>query len=328
MNKKSQKILFFVFVVLVLSSLRTQGVWGAPPPDPYQQRPDIFPCSVCTVDRDGNGVIDLSDENPVTRMVKQTRTASFRLAVIPGCNPGTIPSDINQYLIPEAANVGLTLIRNDTKYDFTVYISCGNVQIRKCGSINVFCLNGNLEGTVGYPYSCDVYLSDVLSGWTLGSRVGIPLHEIVGHCIATWNEQYATCGASCNFASTPGLLDFMNTGDLSRQGFTDSPRGRWERTMWSLAVDCGSGETYWDTCANLWTFSARTCPIGDGTFACKWNPQPGPYGQWVGPDGVVLWDGCDPNWQGRHSPYKALWMGVGRDFFDDLRGFRTTAPAC
>lgn len=312
------------FCVGKASAALPPGCIGAVPPcDPHQEREDIFPCPGCVIaDKDGNGVANMQDLNPTTLKAKATRAIAYRVELRPGCSAGTVPSDLdamNRHVA--AAGIGLALSRNDAASDLKVKISCGLEQINKCGGVNVFCLPD------GFPYNTDVYLSDVLSGWDAGSKLGIPLHEIVGHAIGTWNEQYAACGASCGFASTSGLSDYMNTGPLSRHGFTTSELNRWERTMWRLTIDCGSGDPYYDICDSSWHFSAQTCPVGDGTYECRWSPSPAPYGRWLKGD-VVLWDICDPGWQGRHTPFKAGWMHVGDDIFDDAGQFRTYAPAC
>jgi hypothetical protein len=296
-------------------------VVAAPPPSPYQQRPDIFPCDGCRIaDMDGNGVGDMQDLNPTTLKAKATRAIAYRVVLRPGCSAGSIPTDLaamNAHV--QDVGLGLTLTRTDAAPDFNVYISCGLEQISKCGGVNVFCLPD------GFPYDTDVYLSDVLSGWEAGSRLGIPLHEIVGHAIGTWNEQYAICGASCGFASTPNQRDIMNTGPLSRHGIEQVELDRWERTMWSLAPSC-IGDPCWDGAS--WQFSAAACPITDGV-ACSWSPSPAPYGTWYGPDGVALWDGCDPRWNGRHTTLaEPGWFHVGQGLYVDRLGYWTYAPAC
>lgn len=264
-------------LVILISSLA--GVWAglcitepvraeAPPPSSAQQRPDIFPCNGCVIqDADGDGDGDMQDLNPTNRKAKQTRSLTYRVRLISGCNYGNYDAILSQMQAEASSKVGLTLARNDTFYDFTVYISCGLVQINKCGSVNVFCLPD------GFPYNTDVYMSDVLSGWDAGSQKGISLHEIVGHAAGTWNEQYQACGSSCGFAPTPNLRSFMNTGSLSRIGIEADDCGRWMRTMWQdvpcaalygyaetdctgETVDHGNGLTAtWDTCLNVWVFS-------------------------------------------------------------------------
>lgn len=219
----------FILGVLVTLFLTGHLEAAPPPPSPAQVRPDIFPCAGCvSVDLDGDGDRDLQDINPTTRKAKATRSIAYRVVVLSGCNAGRMPADLEAMNIHTQESVGLNIVRNDAAYDFTVYVSCGLTQINKCGSVNVFCLPD------GFPGNTDVYMSDVLSNYDAGSRLGIPLHEIAGHAVGTWNEQYATCGSSCGFAPTPNLRDFMNTGALARHGFEAIELGRWERTMWTL----------------------------------------------------------------------------------------------
>lgn len=295
-----------------------------PPCDAAQQRPDIFPCDGCNIqDRDGDGLANMQDLNPTTLKAKATRAIAYRVQLMPGCSAGTILGDLtamNQHVAD--AGLGLQLSRNDAAADFTVKIDCGLEQISKCGGINVFCLPD------GFPYNTDVYLSDVLSGWEAGSRLGIPLHEIVGHAIGTWNEQYASCGASCGFASTPGLRDVMNTGPQSRHGIEAGELARWCRTMWCGAPAC-AGDPCWDGAA--WQFSPSTCPIDDALtpYACSWVPGPNQYGRWFGPNGELLWENCDPSWNGRHTSLREPgWYHVGQGFYIDRLGAWTYAPAC
>ncbi len=297
----------------------------APPPSSAQQRPDIFPCNGCNIqDRDGNGVGDMQDLNPLTLKAKQTRSVSYRLKLISGCNMGSYPSIMERYESHVLEEFGLTAVRNDSIYDHTVYISCGLVQINKCGSVNVFCLPD------GFPYNGDVYMSDVLSGWDAGSQIGITCHEICGHATASWNEQYQVCGASCNFASTPGLSDFMNTGPLARHGVEAIECARWMRTMWAdppcavkygfitpdcsgPTVDWGNGVTAtWNGCTGLWYAS--------NGFA--YEPA---TGYWY--DNGVAWSPCT-SWGGRDSPTWGLSVYGGQSVFLHSWGRWATAPSC
>lgn len=75
-----------------------------------------------------------------------------------------------------------------------------------------------------------------------------------------------------------------------------------------------------------WNFAK--CPIAEGV-SCSWSPSPAPYGIWIGPDGVVLWDACDPTWNGRHTPLaEPGWFHVGQGFIPDRLRYWTYAPAC
>ena len=114
--------------------------------------------------------------------------------------------------------------------------------------------------------------------------------------------------------------------------FTDYDLDRCQETIGrNLRVQCGgAGDLYWDPClpdGGEWVFSAAACPVLEGQ-PCTWSPLPAPYGRWFGPNRELLWDDCDPRWNGRHSPYKTGWMSAGESIFDDHRLFRLIAPAC
>ncbi len=276
-----KRLCILYLIVGMLATVATVSVLAAP--DPAQQRPDIFPCDGCSIqDRDGNGIANMQDLNPVTLKSKAQRTTSYRLLTMPGCTSGTVPQDLVRVSQQARDNVGFELVRNDASYDFTVRINCGSEQIRYCGAVTVFCLGR------GFPYNDDVEISDIISTYYPDSRLGILLHEIMGHAVGTWNEQYASCGASCGFQSTPNLYDFMNTGPNSRHGYSTSELGRWERTMYSLTQatqtpDCAgpidtSWGGQWNTCDQLWH--------GPDSFPWNFNPA---KNEWTDRQGVSEW---------------------------------------
>ena len=256
----------------------------APPVRPEQPRPDVFPCVGCQIaDRDGDGDGDLQDLNPTNLKAKRTHAIAYRVELKSGCVAGTMPADLERMNTVEAPKVGLTLRRNDTTYDFKVYISCGILHVQKCGGVNVFCLPDN------FPYNTDVYMSDVLSNWDLGSRIGIPNHEVICHAVATCGEQYALCGASCGFASSPNWIDFMNTGPQSRVGFTINTCERWYRIMWPIDVNA---------CAGLPPVVQEPPPpvvVQPPSYAPEcWSTNPIHY---------------DPAWAGRWNFCGQVWVG-------------------
>lgn len=321
-------IAFLIAVAYYAVSLSAAEA-DAPPPVPQQQRPDIFPCVGCVItDRDADGDADMQDLNPVTRMVKQTRSATYRVVLVPGCNYGQYDQILWHLNNIEAPKVGLTLTINQNAYDFTMYISCGLLQVNKCGSINVFCLPD------GFPYNCDIYMSDVLSNFDTGSKQGIPIHELIGHCLGTWGEQYQACGSSCGFASTPNLYDVMNTGPLSRHGIEAGECGRWLRTMYGnipCAVTYGYEEPPPPDC------SGPSFVNADGV-TYTWNPC---LGRWVGSNGIdydpatgdlwyygiLMWAPCDPGGY-RWNHYMGMVMPPGHTFYRPELGYWNTTPAC
>lgn len=271
----------------------------AVPPRPEQPRPDLFSCGTFTCDR----------YNPVTIKAKQTRTVAYRVVVEPGCTAGIIPQELARMNAHVIDSVRLNLARNDAAPDFTVHINCGSEQIRLCGSVNTYCLNR------GYPYVADVDISDVLSTYFPESRLSILLHEILGHAVGSWNEQYATCGASCNFAASQGWRDFMNTGPDSRHGIEAIEFERWERTMFPVVADCGgAGDPYWDACVSRWRFSN----------GWSWEPS---TGVWWNPQDKPEFTACNQD-RLRWNIQVAVWVPERQGFFDPQRGFWSFAGAC
>jgi hypothetical protein len=198
---------------------------------PGQPHPDIFQVA---------GISNLQDFNPLGQKVKSTQTARYRVIVMPACSVGTMLDDIVKLVLHAKEKVGVTYIRDDVNPDHIIRINCGNDQIRICGSLNTFCLGR------GFPGVTDVDMSDILSSYPEATRLSIFCHEVCGHAWGTWNEQYCKgqetgqyppghpCFQLTRFSSTPNWPDFMNTGALSRHGFTDLEVERWERTMYAL----------------------------------------------------------------------------------------------
>ena len=281
----------FVFCATLL--LLSRYAEAAPPPDPAQQRPDIFPCTGC----------DMQLLNPVTVKSKAVRVVNYRLLTMPGCSTGTVPIDMVR-VEQQAQLVNFTLNRNDTAYDMTVRINCGSEQIRYCGAVTTFCLGR------GFPYNPDVEISDIISTYYPDSRMAILLHEIMGHAVGSWNEQYALCGASCGFAATPGFRDFMNTGPDSRHGFESSELGRWERVMYPLTVECVDNPC-WD--GARWVFN-------DGN---AYEPATGDW--WL--NGKREWSACNKDFL-RWNYQLQVWAPPKTTIYEPVRGYWSSAGAC
>lgn len=269
-------------------------------PSVNQPHPDIFPC--------GNNC-NMQLLNPLTVKAKALRTANYRLVTQPSCISGTIPQDmarLEQHMMEEVA---FRLVRNDVGYDFTVRINCGNDHIRICGSIYIFCLGR------GFPYNPDVDLSDILSSYQVETRLSIPLHEVAGHAIATWNEQYClgsegsgVCAGQPQFNPAPNWPDFMNTGVLSRHGFTDLEKDRWARTMYPLVQQCFS-----DPCWNgvRWVFTSG------------WEYEPGTDSWWY--RNALTWQRADQfGW--RYSPIGQMAWPGGQIYFHGPSGQHALVP--
>src|SRR3990167_2229063 len=179
---KTRLVLATVLLVVGLVLLKTSD--AAEPPRPEQPAPDIFPC--------GTGC-DIQLLNPLTVKAKATRSASYRLLTMPGCNTGTVPEDMAWLEGHLQEKVGFRLLRDDAAYDFTVRVNCGSEQIRYCGAVTIFCLGR------GFPYNPDVEISDIISNYFPESRRSILCHEICGHSTASHNEQY------CRGTETSGI---------------------------------------------------------------------------------------------------------------------------
>lgn len=281
-------LVFFLPFALSLFLTRALVTDAAVPPRPEQPHSDIF---------EAVGITNMQLLNPVTIKAKAQRTVAYRLLVMPGCITGSIESDMRA-VETESKTVGLTLVRNDSAYDSTIRLNCGSEQIRICGGVNFYCLGR------GFPYTPDVDLSDIMytpgSVYPIATRVSIMLHEIFGHMVGTWNEQYCSgtetsgiCQGIPRFGSAPGWVDFMSTGPNSRGYFTAIPLERVARTLWEDPPCIGN--PCWD--GQMWVF----------TDGWKFKPNSG-CGEWVDPKGILTWGACDPSWGGRYNIPLAVWF--------------------
>lgn len=299
----------FVLAALAFLSIALGAVVSdaAVPPRPQQPRPDIFPVA---------GIANLQDYNPLTQKAKQFRTIRYRQLIMPGCVAGSVNSDMEE-VHRQATLVRMTLVRDDVNYDVTMRINCGNDHIRICGSIYVFCLGR------GFPGNPDVDISDIIHSYQYNSRIAIYLHELMGHGVATWNEQYALCGSSCGFAPTANWHDFMNTGPESRHGFEAIEFERWERTMWALTQSCVGEIVQWPYEAAFFNLCTGRWEGADSHWSVVPNTR-----IWYNPAGELEWSQlCDPSWQGSFNHVTGRWRGTGSQEYD-VRGFWSQAPAC
>ena len=146
-----------------------------------------------------------------------------------------------------------------TGHDLTIRANCGTGFVNVCGPAAIACLGR------GFPYVNDIDASTQMAAFYDVSQISIWLHELLGHALATWHEQYCLgseafgnpCAGRTQFSATPGFVDFMNTGPDSRHIWPQNDVDRWERSMYVLAsVDC-SGETdaygnTWNACTGRW----------------------------------------------------------------------------
>ena len=292
LNHASLCTFTLIALLVILAFAPSRELAAQVPPRTEQPAPDIFQAS---------GIANMQTLNPVTVRGKAQRTASYRLLTMPGCVAGTVPGDMTT-LASWLQDVNFSLVRNDAAADFTIRINCGNEHIRICGAVNIFCLGR------GFPYVPDVEISDLISNWPQITRLSILCHEICGHAIGTWNEQYCTgtetagiCKGLTRFTPAPGWIDFMNTGENSRHGFEAIEVARWERTMYPLQVACES-DPCWD--GTRWRF------VGGWSF----EPDAG-CGNWYDQFNNHMWGACDASWGGRYSPYLKVWAQRGSPGF-------------
>ena len=283
-----------------------------PPPRSGQPHTDIFSAA---------GISNMQLLNPINQLaLRPEHTVAYRLLTMPGCVTGTIPQAMGRVeleasgkLIDTATRTPLRLVRNDTVFNFTIRINCGSEQIRICGAVTIFCLGR------GFPYVADVELSDILSSYQFDTQLAIPLHEVIGHALATWNEQYCTgnepagpCQGLPLFTSTPGWRDIMNTGPDSRHGLEDVELERWSRTMFNVLRACST--VGYDDCTGRW-YQA------DGW---SWDPA---GGNWFTPTGLAEWTPCNRDGI-RYNLQLGFWSPPGSGVFVPSRGFWSFAPVC
>lgn len=303
-------ITFLVSSIIFLWLCQTTS--AEPPPNQPQQ--DIFPAA---------GVTNLQDYNPVTVKGKTFRTATYNTVLIPGCvGVDQFYDDLVSLQIIAMRDFNFNLVRLETpQADFTIYLSCGLLQSQKCSSVNIFCLPDQ------FPYNPDVYISDIMYSpilWPYLTRISILLHEILGHAIGTWNEQYCKgfgyqpghpCFNLPQFTPAPNWVDFMNTGVNSRHEPGPTELRRWEDTMYLIQViqiptcDIGDPNQFghrYDSCEGVWLF-----PDGG-----KFKPNSG-CGEYYLPDGRLMWGGCD-TWGGgaRWNDIVKLWLSHDGGIFN------------
>lgn len=269
------------------------------------------------------GYGDLAPLNPITQRSKVSRTATYGLKVAAGCSLGSIADDLNLLSQQQSQSLGFSLLRNDSVNDFTVIVNCGNTQINLCGSVNIFCL------PYGFPYKNDVSISDIIITYPQTSRLAILWHEIMGHAIATFNEQYCldndpspVCAGSSQFAPAPNWQDIMNTGVDSRRTIADCPIciERWERVMYVISpnVQClPEGQTGWDDCTGRW-FMFDCC-----NRIISYEPS---TGIWYNPEGRQEWLPC--NQQGLRWNLLGAFYPPNNGSFVPTRGYWSFAPNC
>ena len=161
--------------------------------------------------------------NPLSRKVRNEGIVNWDYRVEPGCSGGGILGQtIGQAMGNIYDETGTIFVYQDPDrpIDLTIRDNCGVAFTAICGTGAAACLGRQ------YPYVLDIDFSQDVASYYELSRVSVVLHELMGHALATWNEQYGS-----NLQPSPGWEDFMNTGVLSRHLVQDIERNRWGRTM-------------------------------------------------------------------------------------------------
>lgn len=314
--KIATTIVAFVVSLLIgfsIAYFQPTSTSAAIPPRAGQPHSDTFVVA---------GYGDLQPFNPVSQKLKNqptnARVINYGLRVASGCSLGSIASDLQ--ILAQQNNDALKFVlqRNDSVNDFVIIINCGNTQIQFCGSINIFCL------PYGFPYKNDVSISDILVTYPAVTRRAILWHEIIGHAIATFNEQYClggettgVCAGQAQFASAPNWQDIMNTGPDSRRDIGDCPIcvERWERVMYEInTITCSL--VGWDECSQRWRFN-------DGW---SWSPS---EDIWYDPLNRARWAKCNQD-NFRLDLLDQHWWAPAEQYrgFDYSINQHVTVPSC
>ena len=200
---------------------------AANPPDSHQQNPDIYQCCGFPSVFAGTTSGDLSSLNPITQSVRGgSRVVTYSYTVVTGCADGNMHTTLVAALAATAQAVGLRFTEVASGGQVRVRATCGVDFANLCGGPPVIaCL------APSWPYQSQVNATTTMATFYDVSQQAIWLHEVIGHGVSTWHEQYQLGGS---FAATPGLVDYMNTGPDSRHIWPQNDLDRWERTMYPL----------------------------------------------------------------------------------------------
>ena len=295
---------------------------AAVPPPPEQPHTDVFEVA-------GWPAPALQALNPIsTKLRAGSRVVTYRYQVMPGCADGNMHQTLRAAMNASTIYVGLSFQEVSTGYDLTIRANCGTGFTNVCGPAAIACLGR------GFPYVNDIDASTQMAAFFDVSQISIWLHELLGHALATWHEQYCLgtetsghCAGRAQFSAAPNFVSFMNTGPDSRLIWPQNDVDRWERSMYVLpAPDCsGPTDVYgnvWDSCLARWI-----APNG-------WRYDPA-TGVWELPDGTLEWSACD-GFGNRWSIFLYYATGgrleffpsVTGGFYDVQRGFWSWAPGC
>lgn len=180
--------------------------------------------------------------SPLAEKVRQTGEIRWSFIVMPGCRNGSWPSDFGHAMgdFYNVLNVTSIYVTNGTQ-DLTLRANCGLTFQQVCGTGAAACLGR------GFPINNDIDFSDAMLDWPEITRVSIVCHEYCGHAAAMYNEQYCAGvnqpkpGCAGWGTPSPGWVDIMNTGELSRHylAVDDNFVARWGRVMGAAAPVAG-----------------------------------------------------------------------------------------
>lgn len=268
------------------------------PPDVAQQNTDIYQVLPSWP------APTLAVLNPITVSLKAGgRTVRYAYQVVAGCSDGNMRQTLAEAMASTTDVTGITFVESSTP-QLTIRANCGVDFVNKCGGGAVIACLGR-----GWPYVDDIDAVTTMATFYDLSQVAIWEHELAGHALATWNEQYKLDGS---FGPTPGLVDFMNTGPDSRHDWPQASRDRWERTMWTF-TDCTPQGPNAD---GLWWYPC------EGRFynQALWSFDPA-TGIWYNPAGAAEWGQCVARDHDCYDLRLGVWIFKTGPPFDPALGF-------
>lgn len=209
-------------VGLAGSSLTSASNPPAPQVGVLQPNPDLFQYQ-------GQSLQAYSTDNAA---LKQTGQWVWRFVDVKGCTSESIRQTVTDGINEAATAYGINIVeRDDLVSSHAVYGNCGSTFASICGGPPVIGCLGR-----GFPYVNDVDISTDMAAYYDVSQRSIAMHEVIGHAMAVWNEQYLLDGTFGNSQD----VTIMNTGPNSRHDIVDgngvpapAEANRWWRTMGS-----------------------------------------------------------------------------------------------
>ena len=213
------------------SGLTPLGANNPPPPLAGQPNPDLFQYQ-------GQSLAQYSTDNA---NLKRTGQWVWRFVDVKGCNSESIRKAVTDGINEAHTAYALDIVERDGDATaHAVYGNCGSSFAAICGGPPVIGCLGR-----GFPYVNDVDISTDMAAYYDVSQRAIAMHEIIGHAMSVWNEQYLLDGSFSNSND----VTIMNTGPLSRHDIVNpdgtpvsAEAARWWRTNGSPELtDTGYG---------------------------------------------------------------------------------------